>query len=149
MLCNQNRAHEQSCENSECLSGHFKKTEQRSCDSVSWKHEKALGMCLCASPPQGYQKGVAYSRWLITTHCRLSNRVRLPLCVSMENHVFATHDLSLVYSLNSCELYSYKLGKPLEYKLSAALNETGPGIAAVARKNWRGAARGAHTRRLF
>lgn len=53
-----------------------------------------------------------------------------PLYASMGKHVFAMHCLALVYSLNSCELYSYEIAESLEYKLSAALNEAGHGIAA-------------------
>lgn len=60
--------------------------------NTSRKQNKSLGsfetgkgswsVYLCFPAPQGYQKGMIYSRWLITTHCRLSDRVRLPVvCV--------------------------------------------------------------------
>lgn len=99
---------------------------------VTWflqNMKSSWSVYLCFPAPQEYQKGVAYSRWLITTHCRLSE-LDCPLYASVGNYVFAMHGLSLVYSLNSCELYSYKLAEPLEYKLPTALNEAGHGIAA-------------------
>lgn len=81
LLCNQNRAHEQSCGNSEYLREHFKKTKQKSCYSVSSKHEKLL-KCIFVLP---CPPGVSERRGLFQmAHYYLLSviRVRLPfVCV--------------------------------------------------------------------
>lgn len=81
LLCNQNRAHEQSCGNSEYLREHFKKTKQKSCYSVSSKHEKLLKCVFVLPRPPG----VSERRGLFQmAHYYLLSviRVRLPfVCV--------------------------------------------------------------------